>query len=477
MQTYPLFMKLSGQPVVLVGAGEAACQKLRLLRATGAQIQLFAPVPSPDLATTITMNDTVTHHDHWPGPEHLKGAALVVAASGVSRINTGVALAAKAWRIPVNVVDRPELCTVLTPAIIDRGDIVVAISSGGTAPVLARHVRSLVERALPAGLEQLGRFAASIGGRLRALFPDVAARRRVWDEVVEGPIADHALAGEFAEAQALLDVRLDDAETNQTGKVWLVGAGPGDPELLTIKAHRSLQRADVIVHDQLVSDSVLNLARRDAERVYVGKRRGNHAVEQPDIHTILVTHAAQGKMVVRLKGGDPFVFGRGGEEMEALQAAGIEVGIIPGISAALGCAAAADIPLTHRDHASSLTLVTGHNKDSNDRNALERDDGAASAVDWRALGQDRGTVVVYMGLRTAPLITARLLAAGRPPATPVAVIENGTRPTQRVVRGTLTQLPKLVTDAAIKGPAILVIGDVAALANPAVLETAAAVAA
>ncbi|MGE0255149.1 MAG: siroheme synthase CysG [Alphaproteobacteria bacterium] len=451
MDRFPIFLDLSGRPALVVGGGAAALSKARLLAGAGAQVTVVAPQPDADLAALARV--VLTRRAFRA--DDVAGKAIVVGASGDDAVDRAVSDAARAAGIPVNVVDRPDISTFIVPAIVDRSPLVVAISTGGAAPVLARTVRSWLEARLPARLGRLAAFADSFRGAVRATIPQPLARRRLWERVIAGPIGARVMAGDEAGARErmLALVNGPAAGVDADGFVSLVGAGPGDPELLTLRALRALEAADVVVHDRLVGDEVLALARREARRIDVGKAPGRHTLAQDAIGALLVRLARDGHRVVRLKGGDPFVFGRGGEEAEVLSAAGIAYEIVPGITAAVGCAAAAGIPLTHRDHASAVTLVTGQGRD-----------GALPDHDWVALARGRQTLVVYMGVATAGLVARRLLGHGMRAATPVAVIENGTRPEQRVLAGTLADLPALAAGAAAN-PAIVVIGDVAAYAR------------
>lgn len=456
MNKFPVFRRLQDQPVLVVGGGEAAVSKTRLLLAAGAAVTVVAPEALAQFHAWADAGDLRWEHRRFRAWD-VRGKALVFGASGLDDIDRQVAQAARARRIAVNIVDRPDLSDFIVPSIVDRGAVTVAISSDGASPVLTRRLREQIETLLPANLGRLAEFLRSFRGAVAAKIVGFAARRRFWEAVIDGPIARDVLAGHDSRAREAMVSQInrrpatDDAE----GHVAIVGAGPGDPELLTIKALRALQDADVVIHDRLVGDGVLDLIRRDAERIYVGKAMSDHSVTQDGIHDLLIAHARAGKRVVRLKGGDPFVFGRGGEELEALRLARVSASVIPGITAATGCAAAAGLPLTHRDHASAVTFVTGHGVDG------EPD------VDWAALARSHHTAVVYMGLSRAAALTARLLEHGRAPETPVAIIENGTRANERVVTGTLAGIPDLVRTSQLGAPALIVIGEVAALADAA----------
>jgi uroporphyrin-III C-methyltransferase/precorrin-2 dehydrogenase/sirohydrochlorin ferrochelatase len=385
----------------------------------------------------------------------LLGMSLVIVASEDEALQARVSHAAQQRGVPVNVVDRPTLSSFIMPSIVDRAPITIAISTGGSAPALARRLRAEIERAMPAAIGRMARFAEIFRDQVRRTLDQPRARRRFWDRVFEGRIGEMALAGDEIGARRELIRLLDSARHEPPpafGMVHLVGAGPGDPDLLTMKAHRLLQRADTVVYDRLVAPEILAMARRDAERIHVGKRPGHHSMAQAEINECLVSLARAGKSVVRLKGGDPFVFGRGGEEVEALTQAGIAVEVVPGVTAALGCAASAGIPLTHRDHAQACIFVTGHLKDGE------------VALDWPTLARPRQTVVIYMGAETLPLIASRLIEHGLPAATPVALIENGTTSRERRVVGTLATIELQALRARLAGPTLCMVGEVVGLA-------------
>jgi len=453
MQTFPLFLTLQGRRALIVGGGEAAARKAELLLKAGAQVSLVAGTVGGEIAQLISEG-----HISWAGctfhDSELDGVSLVIVASEDESEQARVSATAQTRCVPVNVVDRPALSSFIMPAIVDRAPVTIAISTAGTAPALARRIRAEIERTLPAALGRLARFADVFREQVRRTLAAPRARRRFWDRVFEGRVGELALAGDEIGARREL-IRLLDGVRNETasvGMVHLVGAGPGDPDLLTLKAHRLLQRADVVVYDRLVSDEVLSMARRDAERVYVGKRRANHCVPQPEINDRLVALARAGKSVVRLKGGDPFVFGRGGEEVEALVKAGIAVEVVPGVTAALGCASSAGIPLTHRDHAQACILVTGHLKDG------------TVDLDWQMLSRPRQTVVIYMGVGALQQIASQLIAHGLPASTPVALIEHGTTERERRVVGTLATIEGQAQRAALTGPTLCMVGEVVGLA-------------
>jgi uroporphyrin-III C-methyltransferase/precorrin-2 dehydrogenase/sirohydrochlorin ferrochelatase len=452
MDRFPVFLDLKGRPCLVVGGGAVAARKVDLLLRAGANVTIVAPeLPSTTLAALIGAR-RIRHLAEPFAPRHVTGHVLVVAATSHRAVNAAVSRAAQAACLPVNVVDDPQISSFIVPSIVDRDPITIAISSDGVAPVFARLLRARIEAAVP---NSLGR-VAELAGRLRKLvrrrLPDAGRRRRFWETLFEGRVAALALAGRETEAEALAARELAQAERGEArGEVALVGAGPGDPDLLTFAALRLLQAADVIVHDRLVSGEILDLARRDAERIDVGKSGGAKSARQDDINALIVRLARAGKRVVRLKGGDPFLFGRGGEEMEALAAEGVAVRVVPGITAAAGCAAYAGIPLTHRDHAHACVFVSGH-----------RRPGAAEP-DWAALARPEHTLAIYMGLRPIAELCAKLIGHGLAASTPAAAIENGTRPDQRVVTATLADLAARVAAAGVKGPTLIVVGPVVAL--------------
>jgi len=432
----PLFFDLAGRKVAVVGDGSKADLRANLARSAGAEVvRLHGPV-------------TV---------QELRGAVAVFVATADEAADTAAHRQAKAAGVPVNVADRPALCDFIMPAIVDRDGVVVAISSGGASPTLATVLRGRIEAALPERLGELAHLVTTFRAQVNALIADPARRRAFFRRLVEGPAARLALAGDAAGARrvALGDLDAARRQTTPSGIAHIVGAGPGDPDLLTLKAAQLLQEADAILHDDLVPPAVLARARRDAEIVSVGKRKGRPSWAQADIDAELVRRVRAGQTVVRLKAGDPFIFGRGGEEVDALRAAGLPYTIVPGITAALGCAASAGIPLTHRHHASAVTFVTGHGAT----------DGKSPG--WAALAAEGHTLAIYMGASEAPALRDRLVAAGAAPSTPVAIVENGTRSDQRVSTGRLGDLARLAAvhaQGGTGGPSLIIVGDVAAYA-------------
>ncbi|MCX7034009.1 MAG: siroheme synthase CysG [Arenimonas sp.] len=451
---FPLFADLRGRRVLVVGGGAVARRKLEPLLAAGAQVVVGAPWLEPAVME-LFVEGRIGHLAGRFEPAWLDGAWLVVAATDDGDVNREVAAAAEARRIWANVVDDLALSSYQSPARIERGPLQIAISSGGGAPMLARHLREKLETELDESLADLASLLLRERGRIRARHPRLAERRRFFETLLAGPVAERFRARDAEGALRAFNAALGEAPPSRDiGSVALVGAGPGDPGLLTLRALRLLNQADVILHDRLVSPGVLALARRDADFIEVGKQAANHHVSQDGIHALMLEHARAGRRVVRLKGGDPFVFGRGGEELEFLHAHGVAFEVVPGITAALACAAYAGVPLTHRDHAQSVRLLTAHCKDSLD------------TLDWRALAQEKQTLAVYMGVAGLAGFRDRLLAHGRDAGTPFALVENGSRPEQRVVTGTLAELPTLAAQHAVQSPALLILGEVAALATP-----------
>lgn len=456
MRYYPVFLDLRERPVLLVGGGAVALRKSELLLRAGASLRVVALRAHPqlqELASAGQIDLTLRAFE----ASDLDDVAFVVAATDDGVVNARVAAEAKARNIPVNVVDAPQLCTAILPAVVDRDPVLVAIGTEGTAPVLARRLRERIETLLEPSLGALATLCANWRERVRARFPSIAQRRLLWERVIDGAPASDLRAGqplraERAMAELVTEVSAEQATTsNSIGEVVLVGAGPGDPGLLTLHALRAIQDADVVFYDALVSNEVLQLIRRDAEKIAVGKRAGAHSVAQADIHQHLLQAARAGHRIVRLKGGDPLTFARGGEELQFLRANGIRYRVVPGVTAAAACAAYAGIPLTHRDHAQSLQLLTAHSA-----NALD-------TLNWRALAAPGQTLAVYMGVAVAPTLVARLLTAGASATTPVAIIENGSRPEQRVILCPLVDLVDHIARENVMAPAMLLIGSVAAL--------------
>jgi uroporphyrin-III C-methyltransferase/precorrin-2 dehydrogenase/sirohydrochlorin ferrochelatase len=456
MRFLPLFLDLSAGKVALIGSTPAALNKLRLLRAAGADVRWYSDdidvaeemllASRPPGRLELSLSD--------PVEANFREFRLVVAATGTS-VDDQVAVLARAGNVAINVVDRPELSSFIFPAIIDRGEVVVAIGTGGASPVLARRLRERIEAMLPARIGELATLLRRYRGRLAEGRHGFERVRRFWEQAVDGRIGAAVLAGRGREAEAALirDISNLGKPARSTGIVHLVGAGPGDPDLLTLRALHALQGADVVFYDELVTPEILDRARRDAERVFVGKRRGAPGIGQDEINRRLRDAVRNGHNVVRLKGGDPFVFGRGGEELDYLRRNGVPVIVVPGITAALGCAAEAGLPLTLRNAATRLSLITAHRADE------------AQAIDWSGLADPGTTVVVYMGLSAAAAVRDGLIAAGRDPGTAVAVLARGTRPDAASVTGSLDALETLAADVG-EGPALIVVGDVVTHSDP-----------
>ena len=450
MNYLPIFFDIRGEPCLVVGGGAVAARKAALLLRAGARVTVRAVALSAafdaDLAAARVLHRAGTFKD-----EDLEGVVLAIAATDDQDVNRAVAAAAKARHIPVNVVDQPALCSFIMPSIIDRAPVIVAVSSGGASPVLARLLRARLETLIPSGYGRLAALAAAFRDQVKERFKP-AERRRFWEAVLQGPVAELMFSGREAEARRALQATLSDTQPGSgRGEVALVGAGPGDPDLLSFRALRLMQQADVVVYDRLVSPPILDLVRRDAERIYAGKERAKHALPQEDINHLLVRLAKQGKRVVRLKGGDPFIFGRGGEELDTLAAEGIPFQVVPGITAASGCASYAGIPLTHRDFAQSVVFVTGHLQDG------------SMDLNWVSLAQPRQTVVFYMGLTGVDVLCRELVSHGVPPTMPAALIQQGTTPRQRVLTGTLQTLPDIVRRGNVKAPTLIIVGEVVKL--------------
>ncbi len=456
---FPAFFPVSGQRVVIVGGGDLAARKARLVAGEDVDIVFFARETTPAFEAEWAAAATIERR--LPEADDFRGAALAFVALEDDDLAARIGADARRAGIPTNVVDQPAISDFYTPSIVKRGDVTVAISTGGVAPVLGKRLRAQIEALLPARLDALAGFAKSFRSAVANTIP-AAWRRGFWEDVFDGPIAENVLDGNDAAAREQMIAALNSAAAQKRpqGVVHIVGAGPGDPELLTLRALRLIQRADAIVYDRLVGDAIMAMARRDADRIYVGKAKADHAVPQDQIEALLIKLAGEGKNVVRLKGGDPFVFGRGGEELETLRAAGIDAFVTPGITAATGCAASIGMPLTHRDHAQSVTFVTGHAKGD-----LDPD------LDWQALSDLKNTLVIYMGVGKAAAIQEKLIAHGRAPTTPAAIVENGARPNEKAIKGTLGELAEMIAAGGVVGPALLIVGEVAQLADAASLQT------
>ena len=452
MDYLPIFLDLRGRYCVVFGGTELACRKARVLHDAGGRVRIVSPTLGDDmlaLCNVLGLERCERDFEHSDFDE----AALAVAATGDKSLDGRIAELAGEHGVAMNVPEEPALCSFILPSIVDRSPIIIAISTGGASPVLSRLLRGRIESQVPAAMGRLAAFAGALRERVKATILDDTARRRFWEWVLDGPVASLMLGGQESQASEALEAGIKQyANTPQAfGEVYLVGAGPGDPELLTTRAVRLIGQADIVVHDRLVSPAILNLTRRDVRRIYAGKRRAEHALAQESINELLVRFAKEGKRVLRLKGGDPFIFGRGGEEIDTLAAHGVPFQVVPGITAASGCAAYAGIPLTHRDHAQSCVFITGHLK-SDEVN-----------LDWASLVKPQQTVVIYMGLIGLPTIARELIRHGAAASTPAALVEHGTTAEQRVYVGTLETLPGIVAANDVRAPTLTIIGDVVLL--------------
>lgn len=451
MRYFPLFFDTHDLTCLIVGAGEVAARKMELLLKSSASINVVAPWVCDTVQQQADKGSIELHQRPFEESD-LDGVGLVFVATDDSQLNEHIYHLARARNILVNVVDNTPLCTVITPAIVDRSPIVIALSSGGVAPVLLRYLRQKLEAWVPQNIARLGQFSERFRDAVKQRFRSVTERRYFWESVIEGAIGEQVLQGNEEAAQRDFEKALENPQgVSETGEVYLIGAGPGDPELLTFKALRLMQKADVVVYDRLVSEDILEMVRRDAEKIYVGKAKSNHTLPQDEINELLARKALEGQRVVRLKGGDPFIFGRGGEEIETLIAHGVPFQVVPGITAASGAASYAGIPLTHRDHAQSVVFATGHLRDD------------TINLDWPALVQKNQTLVFYMGMTGLPIIAKQLVGHGMSAHTQVAVVEAATCKRQRVVTGTLTDISAKVQEADIKPPALIIVGSVVSL--------------
>ncbi len=452
MEFLPISWRLQGKQALLIGGGEVALRKGRLLQRAGAAVSVVAPEIGDELRQIAVDSQGAVLEKAFEDAD-LQGKSVVICATDDSALNARAAELAADKGLPVNVVDNPSLGDFIFPAIVDRSPVLISISSSGASPVLARKLRSQLESTLPARWGRLADLMAKFRQPLKDKLDNVGARRLFWEQALDSPIVEKVLAGKDSEAEVLLAEAIDSADSDKLsqGEVYLVGAGPGDPDLLTFRALRLLQKADVVLYDRLVGKGIVDLARRDAEMVYVGKARDKHALPQDNINELLVHYARQGKKVCRLKGGDPFIFGRGGEEIDLIVQEGINFQVVPGITAASGCAAYGGIPLTHRDHAQSVRFVTGH-----------RQDGTVT-LDWEHLVSETETVVFYMGLVGLRQICDQLMAHGRKGDTPIALVSRGTTDLQEVITGTLATLPDDIEGREIHAPTLIIVGSVVSL--------------
>lgn len=456
MDHLPIFLDVRGKKVIVDGGETIAARRVERALDAGAIVHIFAEDLSEEFRPYID-NPMLHHHKRAPKQRDFVGATIAYGTTEDPDRDAALYNMANDLHVLVNVADNLPYCDFITPSIIDRSPIVIAISSGGNAPILARILRARVEAILPASYGTLAAWVGSMRSRVMKKITEPTARRQFWEHTIDGSVADFFLAGNKAEAEARFDETLDAAASGQAikplGEVFLVGAGPGDPDLLTFRALHLMQRADVVLYDRLIGAGIMNLVRRDAERIYVGKKAKDHTMPQEDISDMMVRLAKDGKKVLRLKGGDPFIFGRGGEELEVLAAANVPFQIVPGITAASGCASYAGIPLTHRDHAQSCVFVTAHGKDG------------VLSLDWDLLSKPSQTVAVYMGLGTLDILANGFIEKGVPDTTPVAVIDNGTRADQKIVRGTLADIFQLASSANLTGPSLVIVGTVVSLGD------------
>ncbi len=452
MNYFPVFLDIKNRSCLVVGAGNVAARKIELLLKAGASVKV--------IAREISQAVVELQHEHPIQCEtrefvdsDIDGVSLVVSATDNSKLNKKISTIAQSKQIPVNVVDNPDLCSFITPSMIDRNPVQIAISTGGSSPVLARHIRTKLESTIPSSYGELAGLFSRHRDLVKAAFPDVVERRRFWESVLESPIAEYAFSGRLDKAEKSLKklIVVSKSSPDFQGQVYLVGAGPGDPDLLTFKALRLMQKCDVVVYDRLVSKPILELVRRDADKIYAGKASANHSLSQENINQLLIRLAKEGKCVLRLKGGDPFIFGRGGEEINELIDENIEFQVVPGITAASGCATYAGIPLTHRDYSQACIFVTGHRKNKLD------------GLNWEMLSHASQTVVFYMGLDNVDHICRSLKAHGRAETTPAALIEKGTTSLQRVLIGDLNSLPGIVENNEVHAPTLIIVGEVVEL--------------
>ena len=451
MQSLPIFFNIANRNCVVIGGGDVATRKVSMLLKARASVMVVSPELCAELRALYD-SDQIQYTEAEFTASQLSDACLVIAATDDEAVNTAVSQSAQAANIPVNVVDAPALCTFTMGSIIDRDPIVIAVSSAGQAPVLARYIRTKIETMLPAAYGRIASIAGEFREQVKAKFNSVRERRVFWEDILQGPLVERVLSGQEDEARALLSETLSASDTSdKVGEVFLVGGGPGDPDLLTFRALRLMQMCDVCVYDKLVSPEVMELVRRDADLIYVGKARDQHTMPQEEINELLARLAKEGKRVLRLKGGDPFIFGRGGEEIETLMQHNVPFQVVPGITAANGVSTYAGIPLTHRDYSQACLFITGHLKDG------------SLNLDWDAIIRKKQTVVIYMGLIGLADICKQLITRGMSASMPIAIVQQGTTPRQRVVTGTLSDIAEKVALAAIKPPSLTIIGEVVLL--------------
>ena len=452
MELLPIFLNIRDRKCVIVGGGSVALRKANLLSRAQASVHVISTSISEELEVLCRASNGAAMRQPFT-PAHLEGAALVIAATDDGAINLAVSAAAKSLNIPVNVVDKAELCSFMMPAIVDKAPVLVAISSSGTAPALTSKLKEMIEIMIPGSIDKLANLLGSYRARVKDTIANLDQRRQFWQDLLESEVPELIYAGNEDAAIEAIEQRLRDrlqaaGAGGKMGEVYLVGAGPGDPDLLTLRALRLMSKADVVLYDRLVSDEIMQKLRPDADKIYMGKEQTKQGVEQETINELLVRLAREGKRVLRLKGGDPFIFGRGGEELETLAQAGVPFQVVPGITAASGCAAYAGIPLTHRDHAQSVRFLTGHLREG----TLD--------LEWEHLVREKQTLVFYMGLSGLQTICEQLIAHGMAADTPIAVIQQGTTRRQRVISDQLGSMPVLAKKTGIKAPTIIIIGSV-----------------
>ena len=454
MSLLPLFIDIKDKPCLIIGGGKIAARKLKMLCKADADSTIIAPLICNEIKELVETHALTCHQREFTDTD-INNQRLIIAATNDTSLNKHISELAKQKNILVNVADDFKQGDVVLPSVIDRDPIQIAVTTGGASPVLARLLRRNLERCTPSAYGALASLVEKYRQQTAETIEDEDSRRRFWEDVLQGPISEMVLAGKVNTAEETLQHKLasKDFSNNDSGEVYLVGAGPGDPDLLTFRALRLMQQADAVVYDRLVSDQIMNLVRKDAEKIYAGKQRANHAIQQESINHLLVRLAKEGKRVLRLKGGDPFIFGRGGEEIETLMEEGVHFQVVPGITAAAGCASYSGIPLTHRDHAQACTFVTGHLRD-----------GTVN-LNWKMLAHANQTIVFYMGLHGLNIICHELVKHGLSADTPAALISKGTTPDQRVLIGDLTSLPSLVDEQHVQGPTLIIVGSVVSLHN------------
>ncbi|MFY0699222.1 MAG: uroporphyrinogen-III C-methyltransferase [Bermanella sp.] len=452
MEFLPLFFSFKGRSALVVGGGEVALRKVALLVKAQAKVIVVSPEVHNEIEALVSSSGGEVKLKTFD-PSDVSNMNLVIAATNNMEVNTAVANQAHNLNIPVNVVDQPKLGNFIFPAIVDRSPIIAAVSSGGSSPVLARLLRAKLETVIPSSYGRLALLAEKYRAKVKQSFAHINLRRGFWERALTGPIAELVFAGKEREAEALINEELDNKEPvkKELGEVYLVGAGPGDPDLLTFKALRLMQQADVVLFDRLVSKPILELCRRDAHMVNVGKARSDHLVPQEGINQLLVDYAKKGHRVLRLKGGDPFIFGRGGEEIQELTDHGVPFQVVPGITAAAGCSSYAGIPLTHRDFAQSVRFVTGHLKNN------------TTDLPWSELAYTNQTIVFYMGLMGLPIICSKLIEHGMSPDMPIALVQKGTTPEQKVIVATLGTMVKTLESQTVSAPTLIIVGEVVSL--------------